>query len=293
MILIVGGTGALGSNLTRRLLERGEPVRVMTRTPEKAIPLKDIGAQVVHGDLLDKASLDRACDSVISVVAAAHSILGRGRESSKFVDLQGHFDLIDSAKTAGVDHFVYLSHYDHGPAYKKVPFFRMKPLVEEYLRASGLSFTILRPTAFMESQAEIFIGDQFFENGKVTVFGKGENPRNFVAADDVAQFAVLALEDTALKGKSIDIGGPENLTNLEVINIYERLFNRQAKVNHVPLWVLKVMSWLLRPFHAGLSQIMKLSIIVDTADSTFDPTAIQDQFPIPLTRFKEWVRNRV
>ena len=115
MILIVGGTGSLGSATARRLLARGRPVRVMTRIPEKAAELQALGAQVVQGDLLDKASLAGACRGVEKVLAAAHSILGRGREASKFVDLAGHKDLIDAAQSAGVMHFVYTSIFYYGP----------------------------------------------------------------------------------------------------------------------------------------------------------------------------------
>lgn len=293
MILIVGGTGALGSNLARRLLEKGKQVRVMTRTPEKAEPLKTMGAEVIKGDLLDRASLDRACAGVTAIAAAAHSILGRGKQASRYVDLQGHMDLIDVAKAAGVGHFVYTSHYDYGAAYREVPLFRFKPMVEDYLRKSGLSFTILRPTAFMESQAEIFIGKQILESGRVVILGKGDKPRNFVAADDVAQFAVMALENPDFKGEAIDIGGPENLTNLEVVGLYEKLSGQPAKVIHIPLWVLEVMYRVLRPFHAGLSQIMQLSILVDTTDGTFDTAPMLERFPVKLIRFEDWVHDRV
>ena len=82
MYLIVGGTGSLGSALARRLLDRGKPVRVMTRRPEDAAELKELGAEVLQGDLLDKASLARANKGATKVVASAHSILGRGKESS-------------------------------------------------------------------------------------------------------------------------------------------------------------------------------------------------------------------
>ena len=67
MILIVGGTGALGSATARRLLAKGTAVRVMTRTPEKAAELQKLGAEVVQGDLLDKASLAQACRGVEKV----------------------------------------------------------------------------------------------------------------------------------------------------------------------------------------------------------------------------------
>lgn len=96
MILIVGATGFLGQETTRQLLAAGHRVRVMARTPEKAASLKEAGAEVVAGDLIDPASLQRACAGAEVVIAAAHSLLGRGRYNSPKVDDSGHRSLIDA-----------------------------------------------------------------------------------------------------------------------------------------------------------------------------------------------------
>jgi uncharacterized protein YbjT (DUF2867 family) len=283
----------MGRATARRLLAKGTAVRLLTRTPKNATDLQKLGAEVVQGDLLDKASLAQACQGVEKVLAAAHSIMGRGAEASKYVDWQGHKDLIAAAKVAGVQQFVYTSAYSYGSEYQSIPFFRFKHEIEQYLQASGLSYTILRPTAFMEAHAEMFIGQPILEKGKVPLFGQGHNPRNFVAADDVAQFAVLALEDAHLNGRIIDIGGPENLTNMEVVRLYEKLAGRPAKVSHVPLAVLRVMYRVLRPFHPGLSQIMQFSIYADTTDATFDPAQMLVAYPVKLTRLADWAMERL
>jgi uncharacterized protein YbjT (DUF2867 family) len=292
MILIIGGSGNLGRATVKQLLKNGEVVRVMTRAPEKVLDLQARGVDVVQGDLLDKASLVRACRGAEKVLASAHSILGRGKEASKYVDLQGHKDLIDAAKAAGVKHFVYVSVYEFDPIFRKVPFFAIKYQVENYLRASGLSYAILRPTAFMESHAERFIGLPILETGKVSLFGPGQFPRNFVAAADVAKIAVLALSDESLHGQTINIGGPENPTNMDVVRLYEQVAGRPAKVSHVPLAMLKVMYRLMRPLHPGLSQIMQFSVYADAADSTFDPAAMLARFPMELTRLEDFVAGR-
>ncbi|KAA3659096.1 MAG: SDR family NAD(P)-dependent oxidoreductase [Chloroflexi bacterium] len=183
MILVIGGSGALGSSVVQRLLQQGRAVRVMTRTSEKVQALQQAGVDVVRGDLTDKASLQRACAGVEKVVASAHSVFGRGQEASKFVDLQGHKDLIDVARAAGVQRFVYISAVGAEPN-SSVPFSRIKYQIEQYLRGSSLEFVILRATAFMESHAHMLIGQPIIEKGKVSLFGKGNNPRNFVAAVD-------------------------------------------------------------------------------------------------------------
>ncbi|MGI9043646.1 MAG: SDR family oxidoreductase, partial [Gemmatimonadaceae bacterium] len=109
MILVVGSTGSLGRHVVKKLLTKGESVRAMTRDRSKADDLKARGAQIVLGDLRDPESLEFAVRGAKAVVAAAHSLLGRGASSSAAVDDIGHHALIDAAKTAGVKHFVYTS----------------------------------------------------------------------------------------------------------------------------------------------------------------------------------------
>lgn len=291
-ILIVGATGVEGSLTTKKLLAQGIAVRALTRTPAKAEPLRQVGAEVVQGDLRDSESLRCACAGVDKVLAAAHSIFGRGAEASQYVDEIGHKQLIDVAKAAGVQHLVYTSILGGHPSYP-VPFNQIKVAVEQYLQASGLPYTILRPSAFMEWHAHEFIGKPILEQGKVTLFGKGDNPRSFVAGEDVANFAVLALTDPRAVGQTIEIGGPDNWSNNQVAALYSQLAGRPVRITHVPLAVLRVMSPLLKPFHPGLSQVMALSILTDTADMTFDPSATLRQYPLPLTRLEDWIRRRV
>lgn len=291
-ILIVGATGVEGSLTTKKLLAKGYAVRAMTRTPAKAEPLRQLGADVVQGDLRDGESLRRACDGVDKVLAAAHSLLGRGAEASRYVDEIGHKQLIDVAKAAGVQHLVYTSVLGAGPD-NPVLFNRIKYAVEQYLQASGLPYTILRPSAFMEWHVHEFIGKPILEKGKVTLFGKGDNPRNFIAGEDVANFAVLALTEPTAIGQIIEIGGPEHWTNNQVAALYAQLAERPVSITHVPLTVLRVMSPLLTPFHQGLSQIMAFSVLMDTDDMTFEPSATLSQYPVPLTRLEDWVRQRV
>ncbi|MEZ4594767.1 MAG: NmrA family NAD(P)-binding protein [Chloroflexota bacterium] len=187
---------------------------------------------------------------------------------------------------------MFTSAYGAAPTHPAA-FYRIKYVVEQYLQHSGLAHTILRPTAFMESHAHMLIGQPILEKGKVTLFGRGENPRNFVAAEDVAQFAVLGLTLPQMAGTTVDIGGPENWTNMAVARLYERVSGKRAKVSHVPLGVLRVMSGVIRPFHPGLSQVMRTSIWFDTTDQTFDPRPTLRKYPISLTRLENWVEKQV
>lgn len=292
VILIVGSTGVLGKEAGKQLLVAGHKVRAMARSPEKANDLKQLGAEVVQGDLVDQASLTRACRGVDRVLAAAHSLMGTGEQRSERVDDLGHRALIDAAKTADVKHFVYTS--AHGvSADHPVDFFRTKYKIEQYLKASGLPYTILRPSAFMEWHAHNLLGKSILETGKTTIYGRGDNPINFIAACDLGRIAVIALTDSKAMNKTIEVGGPQNFTRNQVAEMYGRLSGRVPKVSHVPRFMMRVLSPLLRPVRPVLSRLMALSVWGDTTDQTLDPTPMLNEFVITLTSLEHFIRERV
>ncbi|MCG3141469.1 MAG: hypothetical protein HDKAJFGB_02754 [Anaerolineae bacterium] len=293
MILVVGSTGSLGKRVTRQLLAEGQRVRALTREPNKAADLKQLGAEVMQGDLIDAASLRRACAGADRVIATAHSILGKGKYKSEEVDDAGHRALIDAAKAAGVSHFVYLSVFGAAPD-QPVDFFRVKYKVEQHLKASGLSYTILRPTAFMESHAHQFNGKAILEKGKTSLLGNGTKPRNFVAARDAAHFAMLALCDARLKNRALEVGGPQNFTNNQVAELYGKLAGITPKISHMPPSAARMMSVVLKPFEPGVSRIMYINSLPDDAfRETFDATNMLREFPTQLMTLEEFIRERI
>ena len=196
------------------------------------------------------ASLARACAGATHVVAAAHGMLGSGRNRSEAVDDAGHRALVDAARAAAVAHFVYISALGASPGHP-LDFFRTKYAVEQYVKASGLSHTILRPSAFMETHAHTFNGKGIVERGKTTLLGQGTRPRNFVAVRDVAAMAVRALADPAMRGQTIEIGGPENFTDNQVAALYGRVLGVTPKVAHVPSCAAARRQVVLKPFAPG------------------------------------------
>ncbi|MDQ3004783.1 MAG: SDR family oxidoreductase [Chloroflexota bacterium] len=289
MILIVGVTGVLGREAARQLLAAGHKVRGLARNPASAADIKQLGAEIVKGDLIDRASLINACKGVDAVLTAAHSLLGTGKYKSEAVDNEGHRVLIDAAKAAGVKHFVYLSAKDASPSHP-TDFFRTKSKMEAYLKASGLSYTILRPSAFMEHHVHNLLGATILTTGKTTIYGAGNNPNNFIAGKDIARFAVLALTDARLKNRSIDVGGPDNVTKNQVAEMYGRFSGKKPKVAHVPTGVMNVMGPILRPIQPVLSRLMSFSAWADTDNISFDPTAMLKEFPMTLTRVEDFIR---
>lgn len=293
MILIVGATGVLGQRTARRLLAAGHPVRVMTRDPRRAEDLRQQGAEIVVGDLVEPRTLVCACAGADRVFAAAHSIMGRGRYSSERVDDAGHRALIDAAKNARVARFVYASALGASPRHP-IDFFRTKHRVEQYLQHSGLEHVILRPSAFMEWHAHELNGRRVLKDGRTLLLGGGAKPRNFVAAADVAELAAKALVDTRMAGEIVEIGGPENFTDSEVAMLYARAAHVPARMVRVPRWLAVLVSHAIRPVHPGIARILRFaSLDPARTDETFNPQSLLAHHPMQLTRLEDFVQEQV
>jgi uncharacterized protein YbjT (DUF2867 family) len=228
------------------------------------------------------------------VLAAAHSIMGRGRWRSEAVDDAGHRVLIDVARKAGVQRLVYTSGMgvsaDH-----PVDFFRTKYRIEQLVRASGIEHVVLRPTAFMEHHVHLFNGKALLDKGKAQLIGPGTKQRNFVAATDVAQFALRALVDDPPRFAVLDIGGPEHLSNVEVAELYAREAGIAPRIGHLPARAARVIAALAGPLHPGLARIMRLMSLPDDAFSErFDgAAALEREFGLKLKSVREFVAEQV
>ena len=229
MILVVGATGSLGRKITSELLTRGKKVRALVR-PGKSAALPD-GVSIASGDLLDRDSLERACDGVRAVVTTA-SVSKTGTDTIENVDLLGSQHLIAAAEYAGVEHFVFtstLSASDHSP----VPLFRVKAAVEGMLRASRMAYTILQPNAFMDVWFPMLIEGAAASGQPVTLVGQSNRRHAFIAERDVAAFAAAALFTPAARDSTLVLGGPEAVTLRDVVAAYERALGRSIPIHSV------------------------------------------------------------
>lgn len=288
MILIVGASGKLGNEVTRRLLAEGERVRAMSRVPARIEGLRQLGAEIVAGDLTDRASLRRACDGVTNVLAAAHSFLGTGSNTMSRVDDAGNRGLVDAARSAGVRHFVFTSACFGSD--DPVDFFRVKHAIEQYLRASGLPYTVLRPGAFMEDHAER-IGGPILKGKRTVLFGEGKAPANFVAVRDVAEIAVMVLRQQP-RNDVVWIGGPQNLSAVDVAGTYARVSGRSIQVAHVPLWFLRAVRGTVGRAFPVVGRVIDAGIFTDSGVQTIDMTATLQRYPVRLTSLEEFIRAR-
>ena len=289
MILIAGASGRLGGLVARRLLAGGLAVRAMSRTPASLAELQRLGAEPVAGDLRDAASLSAACLGIDTVFVATHAFNGSGANSSRAVDSMGARSLIDAARAAGARHFVFTSAQGADP-HSPVDMFRYKYDTEQYLRASDMGYTILRPAAYMETWAHA-LGDSIVKSGRAMVFGRGDNPINFVSAEDVARFAVFALTDPGARGRVIEIAGPENITETTFVRKIQQITGRPGKIQHIPLPMMRLLGVVMQPFNPMFSRQSRAGVLMDTQDMTYDSTEALRLLPMRLKRLDEVIRS--
>jgi len=234
MILVVGATGMLGGEICRLLAGRGNPVRALVRgtsNPDRLARLKSVGAEQVRGDLKDRPSLDGACRGARAVISTASSTFSRqDGDSIESVDRQGQLSLVDAAAAAGVQQFILIS---FPPVEIDFPLQSAKRAVEERLRQSGMAYTILQPTFFTEVWLSPALG---FDppNTNAQIYGGGHNKISWISFQDVAQFAVSALDNPRAKNAVVELGGPEPLSPLEVVRLAEQVAGKRFDVQHVP-----------------------------------------------------------
>jgi uncharacterized protein YbjT (DUF2867 family) len=246
-LLIVGATGTLGRQVTRRALDEGYEVRCLVRSLRKAAFLKEWGAELVQGNICNAESLPPAFVGVTAVIDAA-TTRPTDSLSVKQVDWDGKITLIQAAKAAGVDRYVFFSILD-AEKYPDVPLMEIKRCTEAFLAESGLNYTILRPCGFLQG----LIGQYaipILEKQSVWIMGETA-PIAYMDTQDIAKFAVHALKVPETVDRSFPIVGSRAWGPYEIVRLCERLSGQEAKITRMPIGLLRTVRQMARFFQWG------------------------------------------
>lgn len=214
-VLVMGGTGTVGSEVVRELLRCGATVRVMTRSAEKAKEIPQ-GAQGVVADLSIPATLPLALKDVEGVFLC--TALSQNETEQGLA-------AVSAARAAGVRHLVYLSVHqvEKGP---HIPHFKSKLPIEKAIQDSGMDYTLLQPNNFFQN-------DRFFKE-PIIKFGVYPQPIGNVGLSrvdvrDIADAAANALLNPGHSGRTYPVVGAEVLTGDDVAKIYSRHLDREVR----------------------------------------------------------------
>ena len=232
MVLVVGATGLVGSEVCQRLMRRGEPVKALVRatsSKEKTEALRSWGVDLCVGDLKDPESIAAACRGVDAVISTASSTLTRQPgDSIESVDAAGQLNLVNAAKDANVERFLFVS-FRRTPGIS-FPLGDAKEQVENAARS--LNFTVIQASWFMEVWLSPALGFDY-ANASARIYGPGTSPVSWVSFRDVAEICAAALRHPAAVRKTIEFGGPEALSPLEVVARFEKIGGRPFRLEHV------------------------------------------------------------
>lgn len=288
-VLVVGATGQLGAAVIPPLLARGGSVRALVRTDAAAHKLAFMNVEALRGDLTDPSSLELCCNGVDTIVATATATVpSRIYDTVHTVDDAGYRNLIAAAKHQSVRRFVFVSVPLAGLASPQPAVFECKRRTEALLLESGMEVVILRADAFMDVQFA-FMGSDIPVRGSdlatvlrpfanrafnplrnsirekhiARITGSGRTRHAFISVQDVASFCVVAAS-SGLRGV-FDLGGPEALSFLDVVCLYERLLGTKLTIQRTPATLVRVAGMVMKPFNPAIAELMLLtySLVID------------------------------
>jgi uncharacterized protein YbjT (DUF2867 family) len=290
MDLVVGATGFVGRRAALELRKRGREVRAMVRGGSgraEAAPLLSAGIEVVAGDLTDPRSIERSCNGIETVISTATSMPHGRDDGLKRVDHDGSLDLIEMAERAGVKRFVYTSY--SGSIREASPLQTAKRDCEKRLLAGQMQAVVLQPSFFMEVWLSPALG--FDPDGpRARIYGSGENPISYISAENVAEFAAAAAVAEDQSGPLVlAMGGPEPLSQLQAVRVFEKRLKMKFQLEFVPLETLQ------RRHAAATDPLEKtfaaLMIACAKGDLVEDSEASASRYGIRLRSLDEYIAS--
>ena len=303
-VLVIGGTGTLGRQIARRAIDAGHQVRCMVRTPRKASFLQEWGCELTRGDLLEPDSLDYALEGQDAVIDAA-TARATDPGSSYLVDWTGKQNLFAACQRAGVKRLIFISLLD-AAQHRDVPLMDIKACTEAWLTASDLDYTILQGAAFMQGLISQF-AIPVLESQTVWVSGM-PTPIAYMNTQDMARFAVAALDAPQTIRQSYPVVGPRAWTTGEITQLCERCSGKDARIFRVPPALLELMKAITGFFEATLNIAERLAFdavsgggktldapmeatyaafSLDPADTTHLEDYLQEYYDTILKRLRE------
>ena len=273
-IFVTGATGNQGGATTRNLLSKGFYVKALVRNPAAAKLIAHENLEIIKGDLDDVNSYRyhlHDCDGVFCNLVYIHGI---DRE------IKQGFELVNASKENNVKHFVYASVIG-SDLRTGIPHWESKNKIEDHIRASGLSYTILRPSSLYENMLIPQIKSRILK-GKLVLPTHKTTVQQFISSEDVGKIATTVFSNPEkYKGLTINLAA-EQMNGEQLASTYSKVMGREIKFQQLPMLITRLVMG---------KDLTKMFRWVNNNNSCFvkDLQAFKNEFPGMLS-LEDWIR---
>ena len=250
-VVLAGAFGHLGEDILRSLVRAGHDVVAADLVTRE---LKDCtGFKPVKVDMTKPEALKGLCDGADVVITTVGLTSTNAKITNYDIDWGANKNLVDEAVRAGVKNFAYVSvlKADKAP---NVPMLHAKAMLEDYLKKSGMTWGIFRPTGYFYDIAKVFM--PMIEKGKVTLLGKKPVHANVVDTPDFADFIVEHMCD---ENKMYNVGGKETYSYEELAKMFFAAAGKEPVISYAPAWLFDVLAFINKLKKNGKEAIIKFS----------------------------------
>jgi NADH dehydrogenase len=298
-ILVTGASGYLGSHIVRRLVEAGKPVRALVRSrawAEAEGRLAGLKIEWAEGDVTKPHTLAAAVAGAQAVVHTVAIAIEKGGRRYEDINLQGTVNIVDAAKAAGVRRFVNICQLG---ADSKLPyrFLASKGKAQEYVAASGLDWTALRPAVIWGPEDEF--ANTFARLAPLSpliypIIGDGQAKFQPVWVEDVVSAVVRCLGEAAPIGQDMELGGPEVLTMAEIERRTLAAIGARRLMVPFPIPLLRIVVWLMGvafPAPPVTTSLLDLLSVDNTAKDNATARFVAAPRPFTLENIAPYMRQ--
>jgi len=287
VIFITGATGFVGRAMLRRLLEQGEPVRALVRSPRAcALPVHP-SLDPVAGDLLRPQSFQRALEGVDTVIHLVGILVEAGEATFERVHRQGTEALVRFSQEAGVNRYLQMSALGTRPNARS-RYHQTKWAAEEAVRQSALAFTIFRPSVIFGA------GDQFTNlfariidrSPVLPIIGSGKNRLQPIWVENVVDYFLQALKNPRSESKTYELGGPMVFAMEPLLDLLMKVKGKRRPKVHLPMALARIQAALLEVLLPNPPFTRDQLLMLEENNIVTDSKALKD-FSVKLAYLEE------
>jgi nucleoside-diphosphate-sugar epimerase len=294
-VFVTGGTGFVGSGVVNKLIEHGHDIVLLVRSQRSIKHPASCNSRpdFVIGSIQDIVALKKGisgCDAVIHLVGIIREV---GTNTFRSVHYEGTRNVVEAAKSVGIKRFIHMSAEGTKP-FAQSNYHKTKFLAEEYVKSSGLNYTIFRPSILFGPGDKNFnvLADLIIKAPFIPIIGNGNYKWQPVSVKNVAELFVLALENRKAEGKTYEVRGPDVFTFNQILDILMEVLGIKKPKGHIPVVVARPIIHILDKLLSSLPITSdQLKMLLDNYDHPVD-NLLRD-FDIDLIPFEKGLREYI